>query len=122
MSGWGSTALRSCQPIITSRRARRLLYFLEPEAEARFLALSSATRFLPLREASRLIEEGKVHNRRDGRVVGHLPARMVLPVSQALKERFAAPEYARAVEDAARALDLEVTQLSAQSATPNTPS
>jgi hypothetical protein len=67
----------------------------------------SATSALGLKDASKRIAQGGVVERATGRVVGHVPKRMVLPVSAALKARLTSPEYARGVEEAARLIDLE---------------
>jgi hypothetical protein len=85
-------------------RARRLGVFVEPQAEAMFLALSRAARGMPLGEATRRIARGVVLGHGPAEVVTYRPSRMVMPVSEALKARFAAPEYAQGVEDAARAI------------------
>ncbi len=89
-------------------RGRRLMHFLEPEAEARFLALAAATRFLAPAEASRVVERGEVIELATGAALTHLPARMVLAVSAPLKERFASVEYGRVVESEARSLRYEL--------------
>ncbi|MBK8938920.1 MAG: histone deacetylase [Polyangiaceae bacterium] len=85
---------------------RRSLRFLEPEAEALFLALAAATKDLPLAEASLAIESGRVRSASTGEVVRYEPARMVLPVSEAFKARLDDASYARRVEEAARGLEL----------------
>ena len=86
-------------------QARRLMSFWDPADEAAFIAIGKATQGMNLFQASIAIAEGDVVDVA-GRVVSWKPSRMVLPVSAALRERLDGPGYARAVEDAARAMSL----------------
>lgn len=90
--------------------ARRLFTFMNPADEAYFLALHEATKHLDISDASRRIDEGRVMSRATGEPAPYRPARMVLAVSEALKARLADPSYARRVEDAAKSLDLVLTE------------
>ncbi len=109
-------------------RARRILKVLDPEDEALFLALASATGSLGVFEATRRIEHGDVVDEQTGETVQYRPMRMVLPVSKELQARLLGPDYARGVEEAARKLTLslrdgaETTSPSPSVAPPRPPS
>ncbi len=77
----------------------RLFHFVEPELEARFHALRRALGRLPLGEAAARLESGGVVDARGGEPAGWKPGTMVVPVSAALRERFASPAYRDAVRD-----------------------
>lgn len=79
-------------------QSRRLVRFLEPSDEARYLALQQLLRGRPLPEASRLVAEGEVREKNDAAFVWEgWP--MVMPVSQALKERVSGEDYERRVAE-----------------------
>ena len=54
------------------------------------------------------MEAGKLIDEATGEGVGWTPARMVVPLSPALREHVDGPEYDARVEEAARALKLRV--------------
>jgi hypothetical protein len=86
----------------TAAQGKRLLRFLSPEHEGLFNALQAALAPFPLAEASAAVERGRVVDAA-GAVFAWRPMEMVLPVSERLKERLAAPEYAARTEAAASA-------------------
>jgi acetoin utilization deacetylase AcuC-like enzyme len=71
-------------------RGHRYLRFLDPVAEERFCALEAALGGLPLAEADRALEEGRVRDRQTGARASWVPAPMILPVSADLEERLGA--------------------------------
>jgi len=81
--------------------SRKLAHFLEPEHEARMRALETALADLPLSEAARAIEEGRVLDDR-GEVATWDPHPMVRPASRELRTRAHGPGYEGAVDEAAR--------------------
>lgn len=85
----------------TASQGRRELRFLEPAGEARFRALERALDGLPLPAASRALAEGRIADARTGEPVAWQPAPMVLPVSEALRQRVLGEEYERQVAEAA---------------------
>lgn len=89
-------------------RARRLLRFLDPASEALYLALGRATSGLDPAVAAIRISRGDVVDVHTGEPVKYIPARMVLPVSEALRHATDSEEYARRVEEAARGLELRL--------------
>lgn len=89
-------------------RARRLLRFLDPAAEALYLALGRATAGLDPADAAHRIARGDVVDARTGEPRRYAPARMVLPVSAKLREATDSEDYARRVEESARDLDLRL--------------
>ena len=86
--------------------ARRLFTFLDPADEAYFLALARATIGLSIADASLLIGGRQVLHAAGREPAPYRPARMVLPVSDALRSRLEDAGYARTVEERARELDL----------------
>ena len=75
---------------------RKVLHFLEPEADGHFRALLGALGGLPFAEASRLLESGAVRDER-GQGVSWEPRLMVLPASDRLRARVEGTEHAAAV-------------------------
>ena len=75
---------------------RKVLHFLEPEADGHFRALLAVLGDLPFAEASRLLEQGAVRDGR-GRAVTWEPLLMVLPASDRLRARVEGAEHAAAV-------------------------
>ncbi len=63
--------------------------FLDPDARARFSALSELFRDTPLPEATRLVAEGRVVDPETGEVFRWRPEPMVVPVSEKLARRLA---------------------------------
>ena len=84
-------------------RASRQMRFLEPAGEARWRALRSLVEPLPLAEAARAVEEGRLIGP-DGRPFHWIPAPMVLPWSERLKARFEDEDFERQVEEAGEGL------------------
>lgn len=87
-----------------AQKARRLFRFQSPMDEARFLALSQATSSLLPVEAAMAALSGQVIDTSTQEVVKYVPARVVLPVSERMKQSLGAPEFSAAVETAARGL------------------
>ncbi|HXV75854.1 MAG TPA: hypothetical protein VD788_05990 [Candidatus Polarisedimenticolaceae bacterium] len=78
-------------------QARSYFRFIDPSAQARFLALQRLLEPRSLAAATAIIERGEI---RDGTVpepVGWRPEPMVYPVSEALRRRFDADDYRRTV-------------------------
>ncbi len=87
-------------------QARGFLEFLDPADEARFAALCGVLGGFPLAVSAAMLAEGRVVDGVTGEALRWRPARMVLPVSEALRARMHGPDYDRAVEEAAKAIDL----------------
>lgn len=83
-------------------QGRRQLRFLKPADEARFRALEIALQGLPLPEATRAVEQGKVVEAATGEPFRWEPAAMVLPVSEPLSRRMLGEEYEKEVLEAGR--------------------
>jgi acetoin utilization deacetylase AcuC-like enzyme len=92
----------------TAVQGRRLLGFLAPEHEGLFRALMAALAGLPLAEASRAVEEGRLYDAATGRPLGWQPMPMLLPVSPRAKERVGTEDYERRAAEAAAGWDIEV--------------
>jgi hypothetical protein len=84
--------------------ARRLFVFLDPADEAFFLALCDATRGQPFQRATENVARAGVVDLRTGSAVSWRPSRMVLGISQAMKDELSDPSYAVRVERAASEL------------------
>jgi acetoin utilization deacetylase AcuC-like enzyme len=82
-------------------QSRRLLSFLDPTDEGRFRALGRALAGLPLADATRAVEDGRVLEGSARRRWRWRPSTMVLPVSRRLKARIASESYRRQAETAA---------------------
>lgn len=78
---------------------RKVLHFLEPEADGHFRALLDVLGDLPFADASRLLERGAVRDERN-RSVSWEPRLMILPASDRLRARVEAEEHAAAVQAA----------------------
>jgi acetoin utilization deacetylase AcuC-like enzyme len=90
-------------------QARGFLEFLEPADEALFAAFCGVLGGLPLATSAELLAAGRVVDGATGLPLAWRPARMVLPVSDALRARTRGPDYDRAVEAAAKRLDVRLT-------------
>jgi acetoin utilization deacetylase AcuC-like enzyme len=88
-------------------QARGFLEFLEPADEALFAALCGVLGGFPLATSAAMLAEGRVVDAR-GIPVRWKPARMVLPVSDALCARMRCHEYDRLVEEAAKGIELRL--------------
>jgi acetoin utilization deacetylase AcuC-like enzyme len=84
----------------TACQGRRLLRFVDPADEGRFRAVESALCSLPLAAATHAIDQERVVDAA-GEPFRWRPMPMVLPVSERLKERLAAPAYEAAAAAAA---------------------
>jgi acetoin utilization deacetylase AcuC-like enzyme len=91
-------------------QSRRMVRFLEPEHEARFRALGKVLDDLPLPEASRALSEGEVVDARTGKPFEWDVFPMVLPVSEALKQRVLGAEYEARVEEELAATELSLVR------------
>lgn len=87
-------------------QARGLLEFLDPADEARFAALAGVVGSYPLATSAAMLAADRVVRADTGEPVHWKPARMVLPVSEALRARVRSPDYDREVEAAAQQLQL----------------
>lgn len=86
-------------------QAGEVLAFLEPEDAARFDAFRDAVAGLPLPDATRAVDEGRVADAASGEPAPWVPAPMVLPVSDRLKEQMAAPDRRQRREAARQRFD-----------------
>lgn len=89
--------------------ARKHAHFLNPQEAAFFEALSETLKDKPLAEASRLVHEGKVVNRRTGEPVNWEAFPMVLPVSSRLAEQIESNSYHQAQVEARANLTLSLS-------------
>ena len=92
-------------------QSNRYLRFADPGAQGRFEALRDLLRPLPLRDASRAVEDGRVRDRRTGETVEWEPAPMLLAVSDELQAHFG-DVYEREALAARRAADLVLVDAS----------
>jgi hypothetical protein len=76
------------------------LRFADPEAQGRFESLYQALGHLSLSEASRALEQGRVHDSKTDLPVRWEPSPMVTPQGEAMRRRLNSPEYRAAVEAA----------------------
>lgn len=83
-------------------QGRSLGTFYDPRDEGAWTRIEQLVRGRSIADASEAIARGEVHDPVTGEVVRFKPARMVLPVSTALRDLLASPPYTRAVEEAAR--------------------
>jgi acetoin utilization deacetylase AcuC-like enzyme len=90
---------------VVSRRHAR---FLEPRAEALFRALRDLLAGLPLYEASRAVDEGRVLDSGSGKPLQWEGWTMVLPTTGRLRERTEGAAYERAVDEARGGLSLNL--------------
>ncbi len=89
-------------------QSRRLVRFLRPEHEARFRALAEVLADLPLGQATRAVEDGRVVDATSHEPVAWETYPMVLPVSERLREQVFSPQYEATVEAARQLLHLEL--------------
>jgi len=94
----------------TAAQARGTLRFLDPRSEAVFVAIKEAVGARSLAEATRLVAAGRLEYEESGEAFSWKPARMVIPLSPALREAVEGAEYDRAVEGAAREVKLRLTE------------
>jgi len=85
-------------------------HFVDPEAQARFLALREALGSERLVEATRALEEGRVRDSRTGESIGWNPATMVHPVSARLTETLDGEAYIHAVEELKANFEFEIVR------------
>jgi hypothetical protein len=90
-------------------QSRRRVRFLEPEDEAMIQSLDELFSGMALAEASNLIAGGRVVDAASGKVLEWQGYPMVLPVSEALRERVTGGEYEARVVEAKSKLDLVVS-------------
>ena len=83
-------------------QSRRRVRFLEPEDEALIQSLETLFEGVPLAEASNLIADGGVVDEATGDPLTWQGYPMVLPVSDALKERVCGDAYDARVDGGAR--------------------
>ncbi len=76
-----------------ARMVQPLASFADPTYQARLSALMHAVRNLRLNEAARAVESGKVIDGTTGEPAQWIPAPMVIPVAQYLKDYHASREY-----------------------------
>jgi len=89
-------------------QSRRLVRFVEPVHEARMRALQAALEGVPLKEATLLVDSGRVVEAGSGEPARWEAVAMVLPVSEALKQRVYGAEYEQQVEAALAGLSYRV--------------
>ncbi|MEZ4300122.1 MAG: hypothetical protein R3B70_34560 [Polyangiaceae bacterium] len=87
----------------TAAQARGLLRFLDPEDEARFGCIKEAAAGHTIGETSLLLAAGRIRTQKTSEPVTWKPARMVMPISRALRDAFGA-DYDRRVEERTRDL------------------
>lgn len=81
-------------------QTERLFQFLEPRAEASFQQLQEALHAHSLREATHLVEKGRVVNDLNGEIYHWDPAPMVLILKKALQEQLRPGEYDKKIAGA----------------------
>jgi acetoin utilization deacetylase AcuC-like enzyme len=94
-------------------QSRRRVCFLEPEHEALIQGLEALFADTALPEASQLVAGGRVVDRATGETLQWRGYPMVLPVSQALKERVSGDQYEARVATVRSRLDLAVAPAAA---------
>ncbi len=82
-------------------QSRRLVRPLQPEDEARLVAMARALEGVPLPEATSLVEAGRLVDAATGQPAEWRPVPTVLPVSERLRALVSGPEYEEAVSAAA---------------------
>jgi len=88
--------------------SRRHMRFLDPRAEALMRALDAVLAGIPLDEASRAVEEGRVVHSATGEPVRWEAPVTVLPATERLRVRTEGAAYESAVLDASRGLELRL--------------
>jgi hypothetical protein len=86
-------------------KGRRFLRFLDPDDEGRLRAIERAVGHLPLPEATRAVAEGRLRGRATGETVEWRPASMVVPTTEALRNRVHSEDYEVAARAAAERYD-----------------
>lgn len=89
-------------------QARGLLEFLDPADEAWFAALRAILGSFPLATSASMLAAGRVVHADTGEPVRWRPSRMVLPVSERLRELVRSDDYNRRVEEAAQGIQLRL--------------
>jgi hypothetical protein len=89
-------------------QTRSTFHFVDPEAQARFLALREVLGSERLVDATRALEEGRVSNRLTGEVVRWIPSAMVHPVSQRLTDALQDEAYGRIVDELKSGFEFEL--------------
>ena len=89
-------------------QAGEVLRFLHPEDAARYDAFREAVRDLPLAQATRAIDEGRVVDADSREPVEWKPAPMILPVSERLRERLDAEGFRERRREARGMFDYEL--------------
>jgi hypothetical protein len=89
--------------------ARSYVRFVDPAAAGLLRALEELLSGVPLEDASRAVEEGRVVDRTTGQAVRWEAWPMVLAASQRLKERTEGEAYEAAAAEAFRRLHLRLT-------------
>lgn len=92
----------------TAAVARGILFFVDPEVEARFLAIEDALAGRSLDQGTQLVHDGAIRDRATGEPVHWQAAAMVIPVSETLRKLIEGPAYEEAVRAAARDFDYVV--------------
>lgn len=95
-----------------ARVAAGLFHFLDPETQGRFEAMNDVLGHLPLAEATRIVDDGRLATA-DGRPVLWAPEDFVMPASDRLEDYFRSDGYRDAVareREALLAAGLHVTE------------
>lgn len=85
----------------TASQSRKHLRFIHPENEALIQAVQKALAGLSLSAASHALAEGRLVDARTGEPFVWRPMPMVIPASEALRERLTESEYQKKVDEAA---------------------
>jgi hypothetical protein len=93
----------------TASQSRKHLRFIHPENEALVQALQKALAGMTLSAASNAIAEGRLVNASTGERFAWRPMPMVIPVSEALRERLNESEYQKKVGEAAASYDFRLS-------------
>jgi acetoin utilization deacetylase AcuC-like enzyme len=89
-------------------QSRRQVRFLEPEDEAMIQVLEELFSGMTLAEASNLVADGRVVDAATSKILEWQGYPMVLPVSEALRERVTGEEYTARVAEAKSKLDMTI--------------
>lgn len=88
-------------------KGRKYLRFIDPVDEAWAQAVQRTVSHLPLAEATRAVDEGRVVDNATGETVHWHPMHMALPISEKLREHLRSDDYEARVGAASRDLRLE---------------